>query len=154
MYEQAKSCVRVKNEVSEFFSSNVGVRQGENCSPVLFSLFLSGLVEFMSDAYDGLNEINSAVHDMFETSELEYFVRLYFLLYADDTVVLAESREELHALNAMFLYCKMSLKVNTTKTKVVIFSKSKVPQNNLPECTYDGDLLKVESEFSCLGTSF
>ena len=40
------------------------------------------------------------------------------LLYADDTVLLAESAEELQAaLNAMFLYCKTwNLSVNPTKT--------------------------------------
>jgi hypothetical protein len=69
-YAQAKSCVKSGSKVSEFVSSNAVVRQGENLSPVLFSLFLNGLVEFMSDAYDGLKEINSAVHDMFETSEI------------------------------------------------------------------------------------
>ena len=48
------------------------------------------------------------------------------LLYADDTVLLAESAEELQAaLNAMFLYCKTwNLSVNSTKTKVIVFEKS------------------------------
>ena len=50
----------------------------------------------------------------------------YMLLYTDDTVLLAESAEELQAaLNAMFLYCKtLNLSVNTAKTKIVVFDKS------------------------------
>ena len=37
MYTRAKSCVKLGNSISDFFSSNVGVRQGDNLSPLLFS---------------------------------------------------------------------------------------------------------------------
>jgi hypothetical protein len=47
MYESAKSCVRLGTKLSDHFYSNVGVRQGENLFPVLFSLFLNDLVEFI-----------------------------------------------------------------------------------------------------------
>ena len=43
MYESAESCVRLGTKWSDHFYSNVGVRQGENLSPVLFSLFLNDL---------------------------------------------------------------------------------------------------------------
>ena len=46
MYEQAKSCVKLNGNCSQFFKSNVGVRQGENLSPVLFSIFLNDLTVF------------------------------------------------------------------------------------------------------------
>jgi hypothetical protein len=46
----------------------------------------------------------------------------------DDTVILAESAAELQAsLNAMYLYCQTwKLQVNIFKTKVVIFSRSRL----------------------------
>ena len=44
MYEQARSCVRANGENSEFFNSYKGVRQGENLSPILFSLYLNDLL--------------------------------------------------------------------------------------------------------------
>ena len=46
--------------------------------------------------------------------EIEVYFKLYILLYADDTVILAESAVELQsAFNAMFLYCKSwDLEVN------------------------------------------
>ena len=59
---------------------------------------------------------------------------MYVLLYADDTLVLAESPEELqNAMNEVYSYCrKWGLKISTgkikgkSKTRVVIFSKGRV----------------------------
>ena len=39
MYNTAKSCVRQNHQLSRYIYSNVGVRQGENLSPVLFHYF-------------------------------------------------------------------------------------------------------------------
>ena len=124
MYNNAKSCVRQGSSCSNFFQSNVGVRQGENLSPVLFAIFLNDLVEFMSHAYNGLYDISIAAR-LLDTDEVSVYFRLYLLLYADDTVILAESAPELQAsLNAMYLYCQTwKLQVNISKTKVVIFSR-------------------------------
>ena len=60
--------------------------------------------------------------------DLEVFLRLYVLLYADDTVVMAETAEDLQSpLNAVHAYCKQwLLTVNASKTKGVNFSRGKV----------------------------
>ena len=62
LYANAKSAVRIGNLKSGSFSSNIGVRQGENLSPVLFSLFLNDLSEFISHAYNGLNNVSDMAH--------------------------------------------------------------------------------------------
>ena len=56
------------------------------------------------------------------------YLKIYVLLYADDTILLAESPEELQtALNSMNLYCNdWNFKINVSKTKVVIFSKGEI----------------------------
>ena len=99
----AKSCVRIGNSKSTPFSSDIGVRQGENISPVLFSLFLNDLTEFISHAYDCLNALSYMSKILLSNDEIEVYFKLYILLYADDTVILAESAVELQsALNAIF----------------------------------------------------
>ncbi len=56
MYSRAKSCVKVNNTLSKFFTSQAGVRQGENLSPVLFSLFLNDLTQYMSTSFEGVKQ--------------------------------------------------------------------------------------------------
>ena len=48
MCKSIKSCVMDSGIQSDFFESHVGVRQGENLSPLLFALFLNDLDTFFS----------------------------------------------------------------------------------------------------------
>ena len=106
IYDNAKSCVKAGGKMSMFFSSMSGVRQGENLSPILFSLFLNDLVHFMSNSYNGLATLSEDVASILNTEDIEVFFKLYILLYADDTVIFAESPEDLQtALDTMQLYC-------------------------------------------------
>ena len=154
MYANAKSCVRLGHLKSSTFSSNVGVRQGENLSPVLFSLFLNDLTEFISHAYDGLTNVSDMANRLLSDDDIEVYFKLYILLYADDTVIFAESDTELQAaLNAMYLYCKSwDLEVNPSKTKITIFSNRKSFQDMV--FTYDGQVLEIDDNFVYLGTQF
>ena len=47
MYNNIKSCVALNNSFCPTFMSEIGVRQGENLSPVLFSLFLNDLQTYL-----------------------------------------------------------------------------------------------------------
>ena len=50
-YAKAKSCVKTRHGLSQFFVSNVGLRQGGNFSPVLFSLFLNDFKGFLTSFF-------------------------------------------------------------------------------------------------------
>ena len=43
MYKNIKPCVFANGQISSSFPCETGVRQGENLSPVLFSIFLNDL---------------------------------------------------------------------------------------------------------------
>ena len=64
------------------------------------------------------------VDKMFNT---ENVLKLLVLLYADDTLILADSPENLQkSLHNLSLYCEpWHLTVNENKTKIMIFSKRK-----------------------------
>ena len=119
MYNGAKSNIVYNNCKSDYFACEMGVRQGENLSPFLFALFLNDLQNFLENHnLNGLKTISD-----YAQSKLEIFLKLFILLYADDTVLMAESADDLQSeLNKFYEYCKIwRLKVNTEKTTIVIF---------------------------------
>ena len=84
------------------------------------------------------------------------YLKLYLLLYADDTVILAESHIELQsALNAMYLYCKIwKLEVNASKTKIAIFRKRICKDIVNPVFAFNGEVINIEDDFTYLGIVF
>ena len=124
MYGNIKSCVSVNGSISEYFSSTVGVRQGGNLSPLLFAFFLNDLEDFLI-GYD-VSGVSSSSSQF--DNDIVIFTKLFLLLYADDTVLISESAEDLQVyLNPFEQYCtKWKLTVNINKRKVVIFSKGRL----------------------------
>ena len=78
----AKPSVRIGNLKSVPFSNNIRVRQGENLSPILLSLFLNDLSEFIAHAYNGLNSVSDKVHNLLNNDNIEVYFNLYIWLYA------------------------------------------------------------------------
>ena len=110
MYKQNKLCVKVnKDQVTSFFPSYVGVRQGDNMSPNLFKIFLNDFVSYVTDFNEPAKLNNISIN---------------CLLYADDLVLLSSSKEGLqNSINKLSSYCKKwSLKVNLKETKCLIFN--------------------------------
>ncbi len=150
MYNNIKSRIFNGVEYSEFFPCNIGVRQGENLSPALFSLYVNDLEEyFTSKNIIGLSSISDDIE-----VQLNYFVHLFVILYADDTVLLAESIKDLQSqLDALYSYCQVwKLKVNVDKSKIVIFSKGRMPNNMI--FNYNDIPLDIVNEFTYLGVLF
>ena len=91
MYNVAKSCIPMFGKTSGYFACETGVRQGKNLSPLLFSIFLSDLREYLDTKYNGLSFINNNVSKLVSYINLDTSLKPYVLLHADDTVILAES---------------------------------------------------------------
>ena len=150
IYKNVKSCIMLNGAKSDFFDCNIGVRQGENLSPFLFCVFLNDLESFFSDS-GIVNGVECSTQVNADTAFL--YLKLFVLLYADDTVILAESAEDLKsALKVYELYCNTwKLTINSSKSNVLIFSKGRMPYY---EFTLNGSQLEVVSEYKYLGILF
>ena len=89
MYHDIKLCLTVNNFKTDFFSGNIGLRQGENLSPFLFSIYLNDLQEFFFHNYPngGIECLSSEFGDT-----VYFYVKLFILLYAEDTVILSDKQ--------------------------------------------------------------
>ena len=90
-------------------------------SPVLFALYLNDLESFLGTC--NLKGLDSISHDI--DINFDIYLKLFNLLYAEDTVLMAGSPEDLQMLlDAFDDYCTIwKLKVNVDKTKIMIFFK-------------------------------
>ena len=109
IYKDVKSCISLNGELSNFFMCEKGIRQGENLSPLLFSILLNDvksnhylsvetgrwnnterherkctLCNVQCLCYKNCNGVNIS----YEIDDIVTFVKLLILLYADDTVLM------------------------------------------------------------------
>ena len=119
MYNNIKSCV-FQGKNTNFFPCEVGVRQGENLSPVMFSIFLNDLDSFLNST--GCNGVNINLDDATN------WLKLLVILYADDTLILSDNVSDFQkSLSSFYEYCReWKLTVNLSKSKVVIFGSKNV----------------------------
>ena len=104
LYNGIKSNIVYNGNTSDYFSCNTGVRQGENLSPMLFALYLNDLESFLNKQnLVGLKTISDEIE-----VKLNLYLKLFILLYADDTAILADSADDLQKqLNSFQEYCKL-----------------------------------------------
>ena len=146
MYQHIKSRISTLEGATAFFPCQVGVRQGENLSPIMFLIFLNDLESFLRfKKAQGITISSSEGEDYF------IFLKLFILLFADDTVLLSNSKEDLQfSLNLFEKYCEeWKLQVNTTKTKILIFSGGRIPQGQ--KFIFKGENLEIVNEYKYLG---
>ncbi len=147
MYHGIKSCVQQGGDRSEFFPCLTGVRQGENLSPFLFSIFLNDLEDYFAQIG---GEPLTLITEKLE-SELHIFYKIFLILYADDTIILSESKEGMqNALDIFQTYCEQwHLQVNVNKTKVMVFCKRK--SRTVYDFKLNGESLEVIDKYTYLG---
>jgi len=114
IYETVNLRVKCDGALSEAFSNDIGVKQGEPLSSLLFIFFINDITEDLRISNDRINDCIS----------LNGFL-VYLLLFADDTVLFAKTHEALQfLLDKLLIYCsKWKIEVNKDKTEVVVFHK-------------------------------
>ena len=81
MYDKAKFCINKYTLWSHYFSCNVGVRQADNLSPLLFHCLSSIFLHYISQSYKGLN-ISRTWYPSLSNEDLVFF-KLFVLLHTD-----------------------------------------------------------------------
>ena len=136
MYSNLEAQVNMNGMLGPSFNITIGTRQGCNLSPSLFNLFIDDLPSILQKGNCDpvcLNTIN-----------------INALMYADDTLLLSKSEKGLNrALHILEIYCnKWQLKINTDKTKIMIFNKTKF--DNLT-FHLNGENLEIVQNYNYLG---
>ena len=113
MYENVKARIRCGAKFTDYINCTRGVKQGDVCSPVLFSLFINDLA---------LEIINNGRHGVSLSCD---FVQLAIPLFADDMILLSETVIGLQTqLNSLFSAAsRLQLKVKMNKSNIVVFRK-------------------------------
>jgi hypothetical protein len=147
VYSGTKSCISYDDCRSEFFPCSNGVRQGENLFPFLFAVFINDLGSYLTNC--NLNVLQTISNEI--EIQLGIYLKFFVILYADDTVLMAESSADLqNQLNSFQDYCSVwKLKVNTYKSKVMVFSRGKLPRNL--NISLNGEKLEIVNSFNYLG---
>ena len=78
------------------------MRQGENLSPVLFAMYLNDLESYLLSG--GVETLDLEL----STQEITVYLRLLLLLYADDTAIFSNNKENFKkCLDEFNDYCSM-----------------------------------------------
>lgn len=108
----------------------------------------------LCNKYKGLTTISNLIENHIELDDIVIYLKLTTILYADDTIILAENGDDLQtALNALNDYCTdWDLSVNIKKTNIVIFSRGKI--RTIPKFSFNNKDVEVVFEYKYLGIVF
>ena len=135
LYGTSQSAVRVNGELTSWFSTRTGVRQGCVLSPQLFNILLELVLRLaIQDEQIGAKVNGQIINN---------------LRFADDIVLLAESKKDLQALVSKVdaFSKKFGLTINISKTEVQVISREKVQI----DIKIDGKTLEQVENFIYLG---
>ena len=135
LYQQSSSAVRVNGELTDWFKTTVGVRQGCALSPQLFNILLEAVMLYaIHDTKIGVRVQGQLINN---------------LRFADDIVLIADNDRDLQTIDDLVHQSSSNfgLKINITKTEVQAISK----QPQLLNINVGGEQLKQVDKFTYLG---
>ena len=121
IYENSKSRIITAEGPNAFLLCNIDVRQDDNLSPLLFTVFLNDLEQYLDKHTHGIN------FDYID-DDISVLFKLFILLYVDGTVKFCRKSGRATAITKHFpkVLRNMKLTVHTEKTKVMIFSNDRI----------------------------
>ena len=144
LYRRVLAAIKINADISDYFEISLGVKQGEPLSPLLFILFIN---DVYADFTGNGTETNVSGVSLNQLC-------IILLLFADDMVLFSKDPNELQLLlSKLYRYSlEWGLKVNTAKTKILVFEKRR--SNNDFQWTYNGEILEIVESFCYLGFKF
>ena len=134
IYAITKFKIWTGEEYSEDFETHIGLKQGCLMSPVLFSMYINDL------------------HDYLEGGLFVDDLNIRVLLYADDIVILSDDVVILQQMiGKLEEYCSLwNMEVNLEKSAIMVFRKGgKLASNE--KWKYKGEYIKITAEYTYLG---
>ena len=128
---------KLNNLLSQWFEVNIGVRQGDNLSPTLFSIFINDLAVEIKKMRLGVSNGNNKVS---------------ILLYAGDIAIVSENEINLQLmLNRLHKWCQnWFLTINTDKSQIVHFRKKRKKRSDF-SFSVGPTQLKIVDQYKYLG---
>ena len=143
MCDVVKTRVRAGGDLTQDFMCPHGLKQGDICSPILFSLFINELA---------IEIIQNAKHGITLSPEL---IQILIMLFADDVVLLSYTviclQQQLNILKDTAK--KLGLVVNLQKSTVVVFRNGGHIAAR-EKWFYDGMKLEIVNQYKYLGVIF
>ena len=111
MYTNTTNCVRVNGVLTDTFTSELSLKQGDPASPTHFNAYINDLLQQLKNNGRGV--------------KLETGDTINVLAYADDIVLLAENENDLQSLMDITAeWCfKWRISINPSKSSVVHFRR-------------------------------
>jgi hypothetical protein len=143
MYDVVRARVRVGGDLTEAFMCPCGLKQGEICSPILFSLLINELAD---------DVLTNGKHGIALTPDV---IEILIMLFADDVILMSYTVVGLQRqLNVLHETSKrLGLQVNLEKSKVVVFRKGGYLAAR-EKWFYDSIQLEVVNQYKYLGIIF
>ena len=140
MYKSVKTKVRFKGNFTDYFDCPNGLKQGEICSPIIFSLFIHELTKEMRKyGRHGIQLCPDIFH-------------VLILLFADDVALISDSviglQNQLNILSKISR--KLDLIVNLDKSNIIVF-RNGGHLSNVEKWTFEGNKLTVINSYKYLG---
>ena len=143
IYAEVKGRVKTNVGITDSFNCPIGLRQGCNLSPILFSMFI--------------NELYSLLHDQ-GTRGIQLFpsiTEIFLLMFADDIALVSDTVVGLQKqLNILCQFCQTyKISVNITKSKILVFKRGgRLAASE--KWYYDNSLIEVVTGFTYVGVYF
>lgn len=141
LYESSRSKVLVGDQYSEWFKTNIGVRQGCLLSPTLFNLFLERIMTDALEDYEG--GVRCAGR------------RIVDLRFADDIDLMEESENGIQEVTKRLEDAskKFGMEISTEKSKLMVVGKEENIDGQVVDVLVDGIKLEQVKNFTYLGST-